>query len=114
MIQWVIAQQSSSNDPFASLESKNEEENKGLVLCQEPAKHLESSVALRASFVSALADEEADWSLQRAQARFSGLKKLCPPTDLKVESGPEKKKNQETSALKRRLFQLAISSLEKR
>ena len=43
-----------------------EEEYKFGALWRAVSKHNESSIGLRASFVSALADESVDWSLQKA------------------------------------------------
>ena len=47
---------------------------------------------MRPSFVSALADEEAQWSLQRAQEAQNSLKRLLtpPPQQEKGDSEEEK------------------------
>ena len=68
VIEQLIAQNSEEDDPFESqsVEIKLVEEYKVGALQKAVSKHHESSIGLRASFVSALADESVDWSLQKA------------------------------------------------
>ena len=79
VIQRLISQSEQSDDVFAS---RLEEEDKENEVCNKRSGE-HSSIDLRASFVSALADEVAEWSLQKAQENFAGLKKQqAPPANV--------------------------------